>query len=307
MNVDVLTRRDPPLLGRNIFFSFLLFFFLPRWIRKNAPDILHVHTGPGGVLLSRRPSLPLIVTANHTYAQQSKLKGQAWKRIFVPLERYTYQCANRILCLSQDTARSVREDYGIDSAKIAVIPCSVDVPAFAAADKPFAERKKICVFTGRRDYRKGFDLLSEAWDIVQRSVPDAALHIVGFTGHSTSSMIFHGHLSDAELQTLVGSARCVVCPSRLEGFGLAAAEAIAAGTPVVATNVDGLRCVVENEKTGLLTDVHPADIASKIISLLTDDSLWVQLHSACQANRHVFLPEREIEKYTGEYLRYTRK
>ncbi len=305
IDVHVFSRNDAPSLrvGRNLSFSFFVWLKLNRWIRLHQIDLLHVHTGPGGVLLVSKPSVPLIVTANHTYAQQSKIKGQGWKRLLALLERRTLQYADHIICLSPDTALSVQETYGIDSAKITVIPCSVDVSRLQQCDLPLEKRKNECVFIGRPDTRKGFDLLSEAWNIVIAKIPDARLRVIGWEEQSMDSMTFQRNLSDQELGTVIGSAHMVICPSRLEGFGLAAAEAIAAGTPVVATNVDGLRSVVQDQKTGLLTNIDLTDIAEKITMLFSDHALWERLHQGCQLHRNVFLPEMEIIRHVEIYKR----
>ncbi len=305
--VSVFSRFDLRLpFGRSVLFSFLLPFFLPRWIRKLQPDLLHVHAGPGGVFLLTRPKhLPLIVTANHTYADQSCIGGQLWKRLLVPLERRTYQLADSILCISKGTAESLVRAYGIPREKLSVVHCGIDVGCFASSDLPLSARKRLCVFVGRSDRRKGFDLLQEAWKIVEAKIPEVHLSVVGVRGENTSACSFHSSLTDRELAELLGSSRVVACPSRLEGFGLAAAEAIASGTPVVATDVPGLRSVVIDQKTGFLTSLDPRDIAEKLIFLLTDDSVWEQLHLECREHRNEFESAREIARHTDLYLRYT--
>ncbi len=307
--VSVFSRSNLPLpFGRSILFSFLLGFFLRRWIRKSSLDILHVHAGPGGVFLMTKPKgLPLIVTANHTYVDQVRYVGEQWKRILVLFERRTYRMADSILCISADTALSLRHDYGIAPEKLTVIPCGIDIRKFAACDLPLAERKRQCVFVGRSDRRKGFDLLEAAWKIVQEKIPDAQLHVVGIAAPSMSSVTYHDHCSDQELAMLLGSSRVLVCPSRLEGFGLAAAEAIASGTPVVASDVPGLRSVVLNFETGLLITPDPECIATKLIPLLTEDALWERFHTGCQRQRSAFDASIETEKHIREYLRYTER
>ncbi len=304
MRVSVFSRSDLPWLrfGRNIVFSILLLVALPRWIRKHRLTLLHVHTGPGGVLLLSRPArVPLVVTANHTYAQQSRIKGQRWKRLFIPFERRTYALADAILCLSEDTARSVEHDYGMKKSKLAIVGCGVDLNRCAYLDTSLPERQKCCLFIGRHDSRKGFDLLRAAWDSVRKNIPNAHLHVVGWDERSTDAIAFHGRLSDGELRTFQTSVRCVVVPSRLEGFGLAAAESICAGTPVVATDADGLRSVVENDATGLLTSPDPADIAAGLSRMLSDDALWERLHAGCRSVRSSFDLAAEADKHLAIY------
>ena len=224
--VSVFSRSNFQLpFGRSILFSLLLPLLLPRWIKRFSPDLLHVHAGPGGVFLLRKPTLlPLIVTANHTYHDQVRCVGQRWKRLLVPFERRTYALADHIICLSEDTAHSVLHDYGIDRSKLSVIPCGIDVARFSPFDRPLKDRGKRCVFVGRSDARKGFDLLLRAWPFVLRNIPDATLHAVGigsdFPLLLPPAAVLHFAPTDAELAELFGSSRVFACPSRLEGFGL---------------------------------------------------------------------------------------
>lgn len=296
--------------GRSILFSLLLPLFLRRWIKRFRPDLIHIHAGPGGVFLLGKPApLPLIVTANHTYHDQVRCVGQQWKRLLVPFERRTYALADHIICLSEDTARSLLHDYGIDRSKISVVPCGIDVERFSILDRPLKARGKRCVFVGRSDARKGFDLLLRAWPYVLRNIPDATLHTVGigsdFRSPFPSGVVLHSSCTDDELAEILGSSRVLVCPSRLEGFGLAAAEAIASGTPVVATDVPGLRATVTNFETGLLSSMNPHDIASTLVPLLQDDALWHRFHSGCLQARSRFEASREIRQHLEVYRVYT--
>lgn len=284
-------------LGKNLGFSFGLRFRLQAFIRKNHISILHIHSGPGGVLLPFFPSrVKVIVTANHTYAAQSRMPGQAWKKIFVALEKKTYQRADAIIAISEDTAESLRSEYGIPASRITVIGCGFDLAPWLSSDSEL-RKKHACVFVGRPDTRKGWDLLLSAWPAVRRVIPTATLSVVGWEENARDGMTFLGRLSDADLHSLVGSSRLTICPSRLEGFGLAAAESTAAGTPVLGTLVPGLQCVVQSGRTGILVDLHPASLSRSIIELLQDDTLWQRLHEGCRAHRSVFDTTHEIQAH----------
>ncbi|MBP9850644.1 MAG: glycosyltransferase family 4 protein [Candidatus Peribacteraceae bacterium] len=291
-------RRVAFALAKSIGFSCGLRFRLQRFVRKNGITILHLHAGPGGVLMPFLPhSVTTVITANHTYAAQAKLPGQAWKKIFAAIEMRMYERAHRVIAISEDTAASLQNDYGIPASKITVIPCGFDLAPWMNADNA-SRNTNSCVFVGRPDTRKGWDILEAAWPIVQRNFPSATLSVVGWNDSPRDGMNFLGRLSDTELQALIGSARLVVCPSRLEGFGLAAAESIAAGTPVVASNVSGLRAIVDDEKTGLLVSPDPESVAAGIIRMLQDDALWRTLHVGCQECRQRFDRDTEITAHT---------
>lgn len=300
VSVSLFDRTKRPFLynlGRNVGFSIGLAAALKRWIAAERIDLLHVHAGPGGVFLPFPPTA-MIVTANHTYAQQIKLPGQWWKSIFRSAEWTTYLSALAVACISDDTAESIRHDYKVANARVRTIPCGFDL-------RPWMQNavrdKRSCVFVGRSDVRKGFDLLLSAWEIVRLSHPDAVLSIAGCIGKDRPGVRFLGRIGDDELHTLVASARMLIAPSRFEGFGLAAAEAIAAGTPVVATNVPGLRGVVSDSVSGLLTPLEPSAIAASVSRLLHDDRLWNRLHEGCGGERVRFSLEREVSAYLALY------
>lgn len=287
-------------LGKNLGFSFRLRYKLQAFIRKNHITVLHIHSGPGGVLMPFFPcGTKVIVTANHTYAAQSRLPGQAWKKIFVALEKKTYQRADVIIAISEDTAESLRCEYGIPASRITVIGCGFDLTPWIAADSD-TRKKDSCIFVGRPDTRKGWDIFLSAWPIVRSAIPTATLTVVGWKEEARDGMTFLGRVSDADLPPLLGSSRLMVCPSRLEGFGLAAAESTAAGTPVLATLVPGLQRVIQPGRTGILVDPNAACIARSIVHILQDDALWNTLHEGCRIHRSVFDTKREISAHLDQ-------
>lgn len=294
IRVSVFSRFDRPLafaLGRNAAFSIGLQRALKHWICSTNVNLLHVHAGPGGVFLPTSP-LPMIVTANHTYAAQSRLPGQRWKSLFIPWERATYRAGSHITCISPDTADSVVQQYGIDPQRVSAIPCGFDITLWQKAS---GQIRTGCVYVGRADNRKGFDLLMRAWRIVRSRIPDAHLTVVGAAGDDRDGIRFLGRVSDEELRACVAGARVAIVPSRLEGFGYAAAEAIAAGTPVVATDVPGLRFVVAHDVSGRLVKTDPSSIADGVISLLRDDERWRRLSIGCAHERGRFDIEIELD------------
>jgi glycosyltransferase involved in cell wall biosynthesis len=120
------------------------------------------------------------------------------------------------------------------------------------------------LFVGRLDTRKGFPFLLDAWRQVVARHPEAKLYVLGsgplrhkadeyLSRHGISSSVeFLAHQPEAELAGWYNRVQVVVVPSVFEGFGLAALEAMACGTRVVATDVDGLRDVVTRREYGAL-------------------------------------------------------
>ncbi len=279
-------------------FSLLLSLRLEWLIRKHRIDLLHVHAGSGGVFLLRKPSRPTVVTAHHTYLQEAEtvfmrhpLKN-LWKRVMSRFERRTYLYADRVVCISKDTADFLITRYGIPPEKIVVIENGVmDVP-----DLP--EPKKdpdTILFIGRLEERKGIWVILSAMEQLKTSHPKARLRLVGknllgsqldrfIEDHGLTDRITQtGYVHDPFLRRELANAAVLVVPSLLEGFGLIAAEAMLAGTCVVVSDSAGLRSIVKDGKTGLMFRSGDAiDCAKQIANALDHPGLRASLEEAAR-------------------------
>jgi glycosyltransferase involved in cell wall biosynthesis len=152
------------------------------------------------------------------------------------------------------------------------------------ADRP------VVTVVGRLRWEKGQATLVQAMSEVAREVPDAVLLVAGdgpdreVLGRQVAEAglagrtVWAGMRSAEQLPAFYGLSTVVAVPSVFEGFGLVAAEAMAAGTPVVASAVGGLREVVEDGVTGLL--VPPGDagaLAAAVIRVLRDPALGEEM------------------------------
>lgn len=271
-------------VGGHLLFSLLLPFTLAR--RLAGIRLLLLPVGPGGVWLLRRLRVPYAAVVYHTYLQQARcVPGQRWKRVFLPLERRTLRGAAKVLCYCEDTRRVLLDDYGLDN--VLLLPHAVEMIESAPAKD---ETHVVCV--ARLERRKGVETLLAAWPRIKEAVPHARLTIVGRGAGERAIDARIAALRDvrrlqnlprADLDSLVARATAAACPAYLEGFGLACAEAMAAGTPVVASDAPGLRGLVAHERTGLLVPPgNAAALADALIRLLLDGSLAARLGSAAQ-------------------------
>jgi glycosyltransferase involved in cell wall biosynthesis len=273
-------------MGGHLLFSLLLPFTLQLWIDRHRITTLLVPVGPGGVLLLRKPKRCRVVAwSHHTYWQQSRLvPGEAWKWALAATERRTLAVADQIVVAANDTRTSLEEEYGVAPECIRHL-----VPVFPA-DHWAPEVPKVpglCVYVGRLDRRKGASTLLRAWPEVVDRHPHAKLVLVGKGKgvvevfellRANSSVSYHEDLSNTELRSLMGSAQVALCPSYLEGFGLFAAEAMAAGCAVLCSDAEGLRNLIRHEETGLLLPSGDgAAWAAGINAVLSDDALRERL------------------------------
>ncbi len=266
--------------GRHPLFSALASVQVRRWVRELGMDVLLVNGGPGGVLLLSDAGVPVVYSLYHTYEQSSRLmSGQGWKAPVVAVERAAYKRSTIIAASTASTAGSVRDGIGV-SAPVVEIPCGVDFEAFRRID---VEREDdLVLFVGRLDVRKNAQLLLRAFASVAARRANARLAIVGrgpLEGRLrelarslgiTSRVRFEGAVGHDQLVRWYSRAAVVVVPSLFEGFGLSAVEAQACGACVVATDTEGLRDVVVDGETGVLTPLDADALAEEIVELLED-------------------------------------
>jgi glycosyltransferase involved in cell wall biosynthesis len=149
-----------------------------------------------------------------------------------------------------------------------VIPNGVDLSVFYPAPE-FKTPEPSVAFVGALDGRKRGMLLLECFvrDVLVRH-PTAKLMVVGGTGPRMSGVTYASGVSDAELAAVYRRAWIYASPSRYEGFGLPYVEAMASGTPVVATRNPGSREVLDDGRCGLL--VEDGEFGTALAQLLGD-------------------------------------
>ena len=152
---------------------------------------------------------------------------------------------------------------------------------------------KVVGYVGRLRWEKGPSVLVEAMVRVIEAVPDATLLIVGDGPDRKilenqarelkieSHIVFLGLKQQYEVFQLYGLMDVVAIPSYFEGFGLTAAEAMAASVPVIASDADGLREVIDHHKTGILVRIGDSDaMASAIIEVLISSDVSCRMGTA---------------------------
>jgi len=254
-----------------------------RLLREKRFDVVHMHEPlmplpPWFVLW--QADAPVIATF-HTYREQGHRWYPKYKRIFDPLmARVDVRLAG-----SEAAKRTVAAHFPGDYE---ILPNGIEVDRFAApAPRPAAmpAGRRHVLYIGRIEPRKGVDRLVRAMQTVQRQVPGVQLVIAG-RGPDREAIqalareldvraVFADRVSDDELPGLYQAAD-VVCSPALgdESFGLVLLEAMAAGRPIVASNIDGYAELLTPAGSARLAKAGDVNaLAQEICAVLTDASL----------------------------------
>jgi len=203
----------------------------------------------------------------------------------VEVERRAVRESDAIVAASEIEAGELVELYDAETAKLCVLPCGVDADLFRPYRQVDAREalgreqcERLVLFVGRIEQIKGIDVLLDALGMLFRKRPDlrgeVCLVVVGGAldpdddapetekleelrrlvhEHRMEDRVdFVGSADQKRLALWYSAADVCAVPSLTESFGLVALEAMACGTPVVATRVGGLQTVVEHGESGLL-------------------------------------------------------
>jgi D-inositol-3-phosphate glycosyltransferase len=204
-------------------------------------------------------------------------------------ERQVAADSRRIIASTETEKVALFRFYDVPPEKVSVLPCGVNLGRFQPLDKAAMRQKlnlgesPLILFVGRIERLKGLERIITALPYLSSINPK--LVIVGEDGNRsgeaknlklmavkmdvTDSLIFRGMVPHEQLTEYYNAADLCVFPSYYESFGLVPLEALACGTPVIATKVGDLQNIIRDGETGyVLTDLSPQNIAEKIADVL---------------------------------------
>ncbi len=282
--------------------------FIPEFARQlgrfaqDSPrpyDVVHSHywqSGRAGDYLARRLGVPHAVMF-HTLGEvknRARISEQE-PRTRIRRERAIAGRANAIVTASAHERGLLERYYGADSARMHTIPCGIDLELFHPQDRARSRarlgldpERPVILWVGRLEKLKGVDILLSAAAQLHRR--DYTILLVGGDERAgrlraeleaqaayegiAANVRFTGAVAHADLPTYYSAADVCVQPSYYESFGLVAVEAMACGTPVVASRVGGLASTVTDGVNGYLIPWRcPEPFAEKLEVLLGNPEL----------------------------------
>src|ERR687886_1833134 len=266
-------------------------YWISSWVgmelkKRQALKQIHTYHSLGAVKYKSVTTIPMIATTR------------------LSVEKAVLETADRVVATSPQEKEHMRSLVST-KGNIDIIPCGTDIRRFGAINKQKArsvlgiDPDALMVFyVGRFDPRKGIETLVRAVgqsqlrghkklrliigggsrpgqsDGIERERIEGIVAELGMSDFTT----FPGRISDDILPAYYTAADVCVVPSHYEPFGLVAIEAMACGTPVVASDVGGLQFTVVPEETGLLAPPQDeAAFAAAIDRILTDEVWATQL------------------------------
>jgi phosphatidylinositol alpha-mannosyltransferase len=249
-----------------------------RWLREGRFDVLHVHepAAPSLSLLACYAADGPIVATFHAANPRSRVM-----RVMSPTLQPALEKIRARIAVSSAARRTVVEHFGGDAV---VIPNGVDVAAFrGAAPLPGREPNGATLgFLGRFDEpRKGFAVLLDAFAVLAAERPEARLLVAGpgdaddvlddLPPELVDRVVFLGMVSDADKVRFFHSIDVYVAPNvGQESFGVILLEAAAAGSPIVASDLDAFARVLDDGAAGELFAVGDPDALAAAVRRVLD-------------------------------------
>jgi glycosyltransferase involved in cell wall biosynthesis len=286
----------------------------PALARREGAALAHMH-----YFVSPRLRCPAVVTVHDmSFARAPELHSRR-DRTLLKLVRGSVRRAEQVIAVSEFTRRDLCEVYGVDGSKVTAIPNGVSsafrpiegakehVRQRFGIDRPYV----LCV--GALQPRKNIPLAIEAYAQLMGRGTDCELVVAGgdrggrldvldaiLRTRLTGRVHLVGRVEDDELPSLYSAARAFLFPSLYEGFGLPALEAMACGTPVIASNTTGLAEAVG--EAGITVDPRSAEaMADALRRLLDDEALRDRLTAAGLARAAEFTWARMAQRTADIY------
>ena len=309
-----------------------------RWLRYGEYDAVHVYLPfAANALVTLSPGLrrKMVYTAqlgelrlNSLTATdgESDVDAPGFLDFFSP----DIYIARRVACTTvlNPTVREIFADNGVDRDRLVHIPNGVNVEKFESITDDDCTRvrdaydlgdRPVVFFAGTIMPRKGVaEFVEAAADVVAAGHDDVKFVIAGETdlddeymetvrsliaeGGIDANVTFTGYLNDSELLPMYQTASVFVLPSFEEGFGMVVSEAMAAGTPPVASRISGIDQQIDDGNTGIMVEPGSVDeLGAALTELLDDPEKRRTMGERSRERAQQFSWERITDQYIDVY------
>jgi phosphatidyl-myo-inositol alpha-mannosyltransferase len=262
-----------------------------RWLTDGKFDLVHIHepeTLSLGLLATWWADVPAVATF-HQGSKRSRVLSAAHGILQSSLEKLSARIA-----VSEEARRTIVQHLGGDAV---LIPNGLYVDRFKVAPRPEwqGDGGTLC-FLGRVDEpRKGLPVLLGAWPAIHTNFPNARLLVAGpgdveearaqIPPEHRDAVTFLGAVSDEDKAAMLASSDLYIAPhTGGESFGIVLVEAMAAGAPVLASDLAAFRAVLDDGRLGALVPVGDVDaLAAEACALLADEQRRQRYRDAASA------------------------
>lgn len=294
-------------------FNIRHFFCIKRHIRDY--DIIHVHLFPSQywvalALAATREKPPVITTEHSTFNRRMKFP------VLRAIERWVFSAFDKIVAISPATKSALQQWLGMEDGRLITISNGISLELYKNA-LPYEDLSEISlnlqkgdhllIMTGRfseaKDHMtllKALRLLPERYKLllVGEGILQQACEAYCDRENIRNRVIFLGFRKD--VPRLLKTCSISILSSHWEGFGLSAVEAMAAGIPVIASDVPGLKEIVA--QAGVLFEAgNEKDLAAKILHLTADISHREAITAAQDARAAMYTMENTFKEYLSVY------
>jgi phosphatidylinositol alpha-mannosyltransferase len=295
----------------NVALSYNLGPRVKRLLRREAFDVVHVH----------EPFMPLVPfqfvrfspavnIATFHAAREGGSRLYAYAKFII---RPWWGNIHGRIAVSFASLRMIGKHF---PDRYRVIPNGVECAMYAEAEPipQYLDGKRNILYLGRLEKRKGLPTLLEAYRRLKPQMPDTRLIVVGGDGglrqgaerfvyqNKIEDVVFVGYVSEDDKARYFKTADVYCAPNTGgESFGLVLLEAMAAGTPVVASSIEGFADVLTHEQEGLLVPVRDSEaMCEALLRLLRDDGAREAMGKAGAQTSTAF----SWDRMSGLILRY---
>lgn len=309
-------------------------FELIKLSKDVSPTLIHLHYVylPYSLfnLYAFVKDIPLIYSERMVPAPKNPLRDAIRKKFHrIKAKIFNLKSVRKIVCVTNFVKKEHIEHYGVSDNKLITIYNGINIKRFTKAGDAETRREfnltvDMPVITCVAELRKGkgVENFIKASPYILQKIKNARFMVVGYgplnqeiknlveKSYLKDFFIFTGHRNDVERILSISSVLIVPTSSTWpEAFGFTAAEGMGVGVPVIASDIGGLREVVDHGKTGYLVPPDdPFEIATKTIRILSDTNLIKSFsENGIERIKSYFSLERMIQEHIDLYLSLIKK